>query len=332
MSQTIVRKYNLLLNNRGGLRAVLKTYGVMRLLDTAMREAWIGCGIRILRMLGRRPGNSYGWLEAVLFPACDYWLRYSRVLCALADVEYEGTLGLLEVSSGRGGLAWLSRDPRLRICLVDRNEESLSDGRGGDSWRVCADAVRLPFPSNSFDVVLSVDTVEHLPAEHRESFVNELKRIAERAIVITCPLQSESGEFRAGDCDRRLRKEIESAKGHVPEWLEEHLREGHPTLEHLLQWLPDARITGTQNCDAWLRYASLYVRPFGWLIAGLRYRAILGERDAVPPYWRGTLVWDKRSLCLQSHADESAISESEPNPDLLAAELSPSPIMSSQNY
>jgi ubiquinone/menaquinone biosynthesis C-methylase UbiE len=309
MLEAIFPKYDVLLNNRGGLRALLKRYGVVRLLDAGMREAWIGCGITILRMLGRCPGNSYGWLEAVLFPTCDYWLRYARVVDVLAGIKPGSPLRLLEVSSGRGGIAWLVRNANFRTCLVDRDPDVVGDARGRDSWRVCADAMSLPFATGSFDVVISVDTMEHLPAGERATFVKELTRVAARAVVITCPLQSQDQEFRAGEFDHQLQQEIATRNGHVPAWLEQHLSEGHPTREQLLQLLPEARITGTQNCDVWLCYASLYLRPFGWLLAGLRYGAMLTERDAVPPYWRGTLVWEKHSLCSQSQPNRSVIFE-----------------------
>ena len=305
MCGKIARKYNALLKRRGGLRIMIRRYGMVQLLDAVIREVWVACGMRILRCLGRCPSKGYGWLEAILFPTCDYWIRYSQVLDAIGEFEYGETLRLLEVSSGRGGLAWVSFNPRLRICLVDRNPEAVGDARGGNSWRVCADAVSLPFSANSFDLVISVDTVEHLPAQSRETFVTELKRVATHAVIITCPLQSEGGEFRAGDSDRRLRAEIEAANGHVPEWLEDHLREGHPTLEQFSRWLPDARVTGTQNCDAWLQYASLYLRRFGWIVAGLRHRASFSKRDALPPHWRGTLVWRKPDLLTHARPDDA---------------------------
>src|SRR5215469_3933352 len=293
MSNVIVRKYGAILKSRGGLRAILQRYGIVRVCDAGLREAWLACGTQILRRLGRHPGKGYGWLEAALFPVWDYWVRYSRVVAVVTDVKPGERQRLLEVSSGRGGIAWLFRDPAVRSCLVDRDPQLLRDPRGGASWRVCADAASLPFPSGSFDVVISVDTVEHLPAEIRPIFISELKRVAAHTVVITCPMQSEDGVFRAAEFDRRLRREIQDRGGPVPDWLEEHIREKHPTREQLAALLPEGKITGTQNCDVWLRYSCLYHRPLGWLVAGVRYRSTLARRDAVPPHWRATLVWRK---------------------------------------
>lgn len=296
MSNVIVRKYDAILKSRGGLRAILQRYGIVRVCDAGFREAWLACGTQVLRWFGRHPGKGYGRLEAILFPLWDYWVRYSRVVDVVTQLEPGNQLRLLEVSSGRGGISWLFRDPAVRSCLVDRDPQLLKDPRGGKSWRVCADAASLPFPSDSFDVVISVDTVEHLPAEIRSAFISELKRVAAHTVVITCPMQSEDGKFRAAESDRRLRQDIEDRGNPVPDWLEEHIRNKHPMREELAALLPEAKITGTQNCDAWLRYSCLYHRPLGWLVAGLRYRSTLARRDAVPPHWRGTLVWRKRNL------------------------------------
>lgn len=317
MSHTIIRKYGAWLESHGGLDAALRRYGLIHLVDAAIREAWISCGVRILRLLGRSPANGYGWLEALLFPTCDYWTRYARVVEALKGIGHDETLRLLEVSSGRGGIAWLMRDSRIRTCLVDRDPEAVSDARGGNSWRVCADAASLPFAADSFEVVISVDTIEHLPGRDREAFVNELKRVAARVVILTCPMQSEDGEFRAAEFDRKLKQVIKTRNGYVPAWLEEHLQEGHPTREHLLDLLPEARIIGSQNCDAWFRYASAYIRSFGWLIAGLRSRTAFRQRDAVPPHWRGTAVWKKRDLRSQATSDPAIAFESETQPSFV---------------
>ena len=293
MPNVIDRKYTAILRSRGGLRATLKKYGFMRLCDAGLRETWLECGTRILNRLGRRPGKGYGWLEAALFPLWDYWVRYSRIVDALPEMASGKTLKLLEVSSGRGGIAWLFREPAVRTCLIDRDPQLLRDPRGGRAWRVCADASRLPFQPNSFDIVISVDTVEHLPAELRSTFISELKRVAAHTVIVTCPMQSADGTFQAGEFDRRLRQDIRGHGSPVPDWLEEHIQQGHPVPQQVLALMPGAEITGTQNCDAWLRYSCDYHRPLGWMLAGVRHRAALRGQDRVPPHWRGTLVWRK---------------------------------------
>lgn len=71
-----------------------------------------------------------------------------------------------------------------------------------------------------------------------------------------------------------------------PEWLSEHIQQGHPTEQELSGLLPGALITGSENCPTWVRFASLNQRAFLWLFAGLYYVAALhkkGQSAAVSP-------------------------------------------------
>jgi len=289
----LIGKYSAVLKSRGGLGRTIRRYGLVRLVDAGVREAWVSFGVRILRLLHRHPGKAYGWLEAVFFPRCDYWLRYAQVVEGLQTSGVGEVRRLIEVSSGRGGIAWIFREAGLQICLVDRSPDLLRDGRGGNAWRVCADACRLPFPDDSFDAAVSLDTVEHLPQTLRAPFLRELKRVTKRAVIVTCPLQSSDGEFQGQEFDLQLHEEIAKRKGVQPEWLEEHIAMGHPTREALCELLPGATVKGSENCLAWVRFSSLYERTFFWPFAGVFYLAFLKERDAMPPYRRAVLVWKK---------------------------------------
>ena len=249
--------------------------------------------MRVLRMLGRQPGQNYSWLEAIFFPDCGYWIRYTRVLQGVEAAAGDEVRRLVEVSSGRGGVGWVFRKADLRTCLVDRSPELLRDGRGGDAWRVCADASRLPFSDNSFDAAISLDTVEHLPRILRAPFLSELKRIAKKAVVVTCPIQSPAEEYKGRDFDVRLQTEIIGRQGVQPGWLEEHIECGHPTLDELREQLPGVEVTPEESCSTWFRFTSLSLRPLFWVVGGIFYLVSLKKRDLAPPFRRAVFVWKK---------------------------------------
>ncbi|PYK82497.1 MAG: hypothetical protein DMF27_10365 [Verrucomicrobia bacterium] len=81
---------------------------------------------------------------------------------------------LLEVATGSGGPAlYLAKTIGCRVTGVDANKEDVTTasrmaGSSNQTSRVCftvADAnARLPFDDNSFDAVLCIDAMNHLPA------------------------------------------------------------------------------------------------------------------------------------------------------------------------
>lgn len=297
MANTSVGIYAAALKRHGGLRSALRDYGIVRLSDIVLRVGWEALGMWVLRVLGRRPVRGYGWFEALLAPSCYYWFRYTDAIAGLNKLAPAGEARLIEVASGgSGGIAWALGRRDSGICLVDRSAELLADPRGRGALRVCADGCRLPFPDNAFDAAVSLDTVEHLPRTRRPLFIEELKRVAKRGVVITCPLDSPDNSFQAEKPDRRLSDVIAKRNGVQPGWLEEHLQHGHPTREELLEVLPGAQLTGSNNCDTWLRFALLQQRIFVWLFTGVYYLLFLRKQDTEPPYRQALLVWQKQTV------------------------------------
>ena len=289
----VSRDMLLSLRRFGGVRASIRRFGAIRILDAGLREVWLRSGMRIIGAVRPNTRHAYGALEAFLFPASDYWLRYAEVLTALADLNLNPPLRMLEVSSGRGGIAWFLRQSGFQICLVDSTAALLRDSLGGNAWRVCADGARLPFSDRSFEVVVSVDTLEHLPRENRRLFLEELKRIAVHAVILTCPMDSVDGEFQARTYDTALMRDIESRHSVLPGWLQDHMQKGHPYREELCDAFPGARVRGTQNGEKWIEYAKMHQRPLRWVLSGLRYRQRIQKEPVAPPYCRGVMVWLK---------------------------------------
>jgi len=291
---TCVGQYGAALKRHGGLRGAWQRYGPLRLFDAALRTGWEALGMRVLGFLGRRPDGGYGWFETLLSPSCYYWFRYAGVIAALKGLVSPDESRLIEVASGRsGGMAWALGRQDPGVCLIDRSADLLRDSRGRGTLRVCADGCKLPFRDNSFDAAVSLDTVEHLPCTSRAAFTEELKRVVRYGVVITCPVDSADGLFQARKPDLRLFAAIAKRNGVQPGWLQEHLKQGHPTREELLEVLPGAQVTGSDNCEAWLRIALLQQRLFMWLFSGIYYLLFLRKQDAAPPYRQAFFVWQK---------------------------------------
>jgi len=274
----------------------LRRYRFLPLADAALREIWESVGMRTLHFLGRGPASGYGWFEALLSPTADYWLRYAAVISVLHHAEGQNPGRMIEISSGGwGGMAWALPGRERDICLVDWSVELLGDRRGGKAWRVCADGCRLPFADNSFDTAISLDTLEHLDREARVAFLRELKRIARQTVLVTCPLQSDDGRFRARDFDLKLAQKSLTTGSTLPGWLEEHLLHEHPRPEEIADQLPGAALQGLENCDQWWHYAASSQNRFWWMAAALSYVRSARRSEDKPPYRRGLFHWQKQS-------------------------------------
>lgn len=98
---------------------------------------------------------------------------------------------VLDVGCGRGvmgGLLRVYREPELIVAL-DIYKPYLSFVRtvGFYDEVLCLDLSRngLPFDDSTFDLVLCMEVLEHLPKQRAFSLLNELERVSDRVVVTT---------------------------------------------------------------------------------------------------------------------------------------------------
>jgi hypothetical protein len=85
--------------------------------------------------------------------------------------------------------------------------------------------VELPVDDKSFELVTSLDVLEHIPAADRPTFVAELIRAARGRVVLCCPL----GTPEHQSAEAELLEWYERKTGERHEWLAEHVENGLPT-------------------------------------------------------------------------------------------------------
>ncbi len=117
---------------------------------------------------------------------------------------------------------------------------------------VRGDGTALHFNDNSFDLLVSADTFEHIPGPQREQFWHELLRVARHGVILLAPFATP--EVNAAE---RLLFEyikVELHAEHGP--LSEHLLYGLPELDRWLLFLAGegvaARAYPTGYIHAWL--------------------------------------------------------------------------------
>lgn len=108
----------------------------------------------------------------------------------------------------------------------------------------------LQFPDKSFAVVSCIDVLEHLPLGVRDRAIDELVRVASRAVLVACP-HGENGLA----CDAKFQDELESRGRPTPEWLAEHQRQEYPTTTKVAERLREAAAASGRKAKITLSYS-----------------------------------------------------------------------------
>lgn len=116
-------------------------------------------------------------------------LKYAIVYNILKELSRIEFSSFLDVGGAEGYMAALVRKlfgTEVRSCDLSRQ----ACLRAREIFGVAADPVNgvaLPYPDGSFDVVLSSETLEHIPDSF--SALKEILRVAKKAAVITVPFE-----------------------------------------------------------------------------------------------------------------------------------------------
>lgn len=101
---------------------------------------------------------------------------------------------------------------------------------------VCGNGCALAFPDASFDVIISCDALEHVPAADRPSFWREMIRVARYGVVLTAPFATPE----VIDAEELLMAYIRAELGVEQIQLREHRDNGRPDLVATLALLETA--------------------------------------------------------------------------------------------
>ncbi len=112
------------------------------------------------------------------------------------------------------------------ICLDKEYPESLT--RKGNF--ISGGFTRLS-PEENYDFVVSIDCYEHIEPAERELFVNKLIDSSRICTIIAAPFDTEG----VSEIEIRANESYRLARGSDYKWLQEHIQNGLPSLDHTLQ-------------------------------------------------------------------------------------------------
>lgn len=99
--------------------------------------------------------------------------------------------------------------------------------------RVKGTATKLPFKTQSFDYVLCVDTLEHVPPKFRPQVIRELLRVAKIKVYLINPCD-EGARIE----DAHINNYLMKYKRISDPYLVEHIKYGQPKSEDILSVIP----------------------------------------------------------------------------------------------
>ena len=121
------------------------------------------------------------------------WLigRFHRTLAErIAALEPES---FLDAGCGEGFVARVLRrrlpDLALTGCDLSPSAARLAAAQNPNACFAAASLLVLPFPDDAFDVVGCFEVLEHLPGAGPERALQELARVARRAVVVSVPYE-----------------------------------------------------------------------------------------------------------------------------------------------
>jgi len=125
-------------------------------------------------------------LEGNEVPYLEYQMNIGRYHFASQFVVGKS---ILDVACGAGyGSSYLARKGARWVIGSDVSPEAVSYAvryyKDEKTEFVCADATRLPFINNSFDCVVSFETIEHI--KEYERFLSECRRVLKKEGVFIC--------------------------------------------------------------------------------------------------------------------------------------------------
>lgn len=261
----------------------------------------------VVRLFRPMSGTArFGLIESLGFgSAIDHWMRYAPVIeqikayAASSPVKRE--LSVLDVGGGPAGLASLLKGRGYRIIALDPDQDAL---RGNRALKVVGDGCQLPFDDRSVDIVVSVDSLEHVPAGRRLAFLSELGRVARGRLIIHCPIDSADRRFQATHYDRVFQRLHRKYFGQEEANTAEHLACGLPTVELVKAAFPEASVLGRQNGKIWLRHMMGGRQRWWRLVNGLHYVLALQSHDDEPPYHGALMVIDEPRSHAASDTEE----------------------------
>lgn len=197
-----------------------------------------------VKILTKKLFDKYFWRQHP-----EAALRYWPVVREIKKAKLENSK-ILEIGPGSLGIV-----PYLKGEIVGIDVD-FSGPQTKSLNKIKGKATELPFRKNSYDATISVDVLEHIPPQLRETAILEMLRVTKRLAIIVIPTGEHSEEQ-----DRQLHERWNKVFKTKNQFLEEHVKFGLPKNEEIFVYIDrslrklkkDAKTRSYPNLNIFIR-------------------------------------------------------------------------------
>lgn len=238
----------------------------------------------------------------------DQYSRYRAVAEIVTAIRDDADARILDVGSGELGLLGTFL-PDADITYVD---PLLSKLENKDDHHIGGDIFTTVLDDATYDFLVSVDTLEHVPRESRKAFLDRVSNLADKGFVLAFPC-SDVGDAIATDA--YIAQQYRENFGREYSWLDEHLQFQLPSLKETMDYVRslgwECEVVG-HGYTPWLRQLLGFV-VCAWDVpaaqelvrnASERFNSELYAYDFNPPHYRQVLIATRHALDLNFERPE----------------------------
>lgn len=156
----------------------------------------------------------------------ETWLRLRPIKKFLKIIDPEKNKRIIDIGGGTGRLEM--QIGRMDITIYDQDEKSIKIAKNNFKNAIIGTGTNITLNDNSFDWVISVHTLEHIPKRNRKHFILEMIRISKEGVYMNFP----EGKYAEKLCKNFI-SALEKKGMEANKWTLEHLEMGLPTIEEI---------------------------------------------------------------------------------------------------
>jgi len=151
-------------------------------------------------------------------------IRYREIVRKIKNHK-EKAPSIMEIGSGKVGITSYLKQQVIGVDIAFNDYPSLSYLK-----EHIYDGSTLEYQDNSYDYVISVDMLEHVPETKRKKIIEEMLRVTKKFMILAFPCSNKSILY-----EKKLERIYIRSGQPLPKYLREHLQYGLPEEKKIVR-------------------------------------------------------------------------------------------------